>query len=651
MKKRKTIQTHVTSNTNSNLNSFERAGGIRLAHTSLLSAVLVAFAFLLSFSFSPSRITQHVSRPTPLDLHRAARDPAYRAAMQMAQQKRYHDALKSFRQIAAAQSHADVGTLAQYQIGYCYLALNQKQKARAAFQQFVKSHPDTPLTAPAQAKIRQPTHAPWFVLCAFLFTSIPVAGFAGRGLDVGLTLHHNSSDLNATAPLSAGWTHSYNVTLSVDAMTGDVTVREGTGRRHTFWRNADGSYTHPPGDFETLVKNADNTYTLTRHSQVKLHFDSQNRLSTLVDPNNNTVMLAYNGQGRLTSITEPSGKALTLTYNGNGQIASITNPLNQSVTFTYDLLTDYLYTVTYPNGATLTFTYDVQGRIWSITDERGNVWEYDYDANGRIIEAHHPGTPANALRTYTYFSDGVDVTDQTNKVIGYRENANGELSQVIVDPYGLGLTSSASYDSQHNSTSHTNPRGYTTTTTYDSNGNALSVTDPLSRTVTMTYDSRNNLLTVTDNANHTTTYTYNASGNLASMRDALNHTTSFGYNGMGWRTSRTDALNRTTNYSYDHLGRLTTITYPNSSQTTFSYDAAGRLTSITAASKTTSYGYDANSNLTTQTNPNGTSVTQTFNAADELTSVLNKKSDASTLSQFTYTYNTDGLRSQLSEML
>ncbi len=587
-----------------------------------------------------------------------------------------------------------------------------------------------------------------------LFTSIPVAGFAGRGLDIGLTLHHNSSDLNTSAPLSAGWTHSYNITLTESQPGGgDVTVREGTGRRHTFLRNADGSYTHPAGVFETLVQNADGTYTLTRHSQVQLNFDSANRLSTMVDPNGNTVTLSYNAQGQLTSVTEASGKALSFAYNGEGKLSAVTDPLNRTVSFTYDGLTGYLYTVTYPDNTTLTFTYDVQGRIWSITDPRGNVWEYDYDMDGRIVEAHHPGTGQNALRTYTWLGNGVDVTDQTNKVVGYRKNANGELSQVIIDPSGLALTSSASYDSQHNATSATNPRGYTTTTTYDNSGNALSVTDPLNRTVTMTYDNRNNPLTVTDNAGHvtqyaydahdnltqvtdalnnqttytydaygnrltqtlnghTTTFGYDSTGNLTSLQDALGNTTSFSYNAVGWRTSRTDALNRTTNYSYDVMGQLTTITYPNSSQvtytydaagnrtqmvdstgtttwtynarnlatseskggegitysyddasrktsqtdqanvtTSYSYDAAGRLTSVTADGKTTTYGYDANSNLTTQTNPNGTTVTQTFNNADELTSLVNKKSDASTLSQFSYTYNSDGLRSQVNETL
>ena len=88
---------------------------------------------------------------------RAALDPAYRAAMQAAQQKRFHDALKAFEQLAAAPPNATVGALAQYQIGYCYLALKQKQNALTAFEQFVRLHPHTPLTAPAQEKIRQLT--------------------------------------------------------------------------------------------------------------------------------------------------------------------------------------------------------------------------------------------------------------------------------------------------------------------------------------------------------------------------------------------------------------------------------------------------------------------------------------------------------------
>jgi len=59
---------------------------------------------------------------------------------------------------------------------------------------------------------------------------------------------------NPASPLSAGWTHSYNVTLTESLPDGgDVTVREGTGRKHTFLRNADGSYTPPAGRMTTMA--------------------------------------------------------------------------------------------------------------------------------------------------------------------------------------------------------------------------------------------------------------------------------------------------------------------------------------------------------------------------------------------------------------
>jgi hypothetical protein len=54
--------------------------------------------------------------------------------MQAAQQKRFRAALKAFEHLAAVPSNAAVGALARYQIGYCYLALQQKQHALAAFQ-------------------------------------------------------------------------------------------------------------------------------------------------------------------------------------------------------------------------------------------------------------------------------------------------------------------------------------------------------------------------------------------------------------------------------------------------------------------------------------------------------------------------------------
>src|SRR5205823_13487604 len=67
----------------------------------------------------------------------------------------------------------------------------------------------------------------------------------------------------ARPPISSGWTHSYNVYLN-GAGTSSVTVVEGDGSQNTFSQNMDGSFTAPAGDFDTLVRNQNGTYTLTR---------------------------------------------------------------------------------------------------------------------------------------------------------------------------------------------------------------------------------------------------------------------------------------------------------------------------------------------------------------------------------------------------
>ncbi|MCS6862729.1 MAG: cysteine peptidase family C39 domain-containing protein [Abditibacteriales bacterium] len=137
----------------------ERSEAIPYGGDDFASFLATAALRPLTLLFTLAQPPNHSATHPPDAFLRAAHHPAYRAAMQLAQQKRFRAALKSFEHLAAAPPNAAVGALAQYQIGYCYLALNQPEKARAAFKNFVQLHPHTPLTAPAQAKIRQLTQA------------------------------------------------------------------------------------------------------------------------------------------------------------------------------------------------------------------------------------------------------------------------------------------------------------------------------------------------------------------------------------------------------------------------------------------------------------------------------------------------------------
>ena len=71
-------------------------------------------------------------------------------------------------------------------------------------------------------------------------------GFGTRGIPIQLARTYNSMD-PADGLFGVGWTSTYDVSLSADSSTGDVTVRNQDGRRDLYTLNGDGSYTPPSG--------------------------------------------------------------------------------------------------------------------------------------------------------------------------------------------------------------------------------------------------------------------------------------------------------------------------------------------------------------------------------------------------------------------
>lgn len=150
-------------------------------------------------------------------------------------------------------------------------------------------------------------------------TIFPVVDWPCRGgiLSVELTLYHNADKTPNQAPppifpelppLGQGWSHSYLTSLSEETSTGDVTITEGDGREHRFTKNPDQSYTHPNGIFESLAKDPDGSFSLTRHDQIVWNFDSSSRLESIVDLSGNTISLGYDTNGQLSTLTDPNGQ-------------------------------------------------------------------------------------------------------------------------------------------------------------------------------------------------------------------------------------------------------------------------------------------------------------------------------------------------------
>lgn len=72
----------------------------------------------------------------------------------------------------------------------------------------------------------------------------------------------------------------------------------------------------PDGNFATIERNVDGSYTYTLKDGTIHHFVNGLQLD-VVDRNGNNTIYAYDGQNRLVSITDPVGLVTTLEYTGS----------------------------------------------------------------------------------------------------------------------------------------------------------------------------------------------------------------------------------------------------------------------------------------------------------------------------------------------
>lgn len=460
-----------------------------------------------------------------------------------------------------------------------------------------------------------------------------------KGIPFAFTRSYNSAD-GYSGPLGSGWTHSYNLFLTV-AASGIVTIKEPDGHEDSFAPVGAGAYNSAtPGLFDSLTQNTDGTFTLTRKTQIKLSFSSTGKLMSIADRNGNTVALAYNGSGNLTTVTDGTGRVFTLAYDGSGRISSLSDPAARSWSYGYDA-NGNLKSVRDATGAVTQYGYDASHRMTSASDARGVTFlQNAYDGLGRVT-AQSNGRLFSTTLSYNTPSVGTTtITDPLGNATQHVYDTNLRLVSVID---AKGGTRAYAYDANNNQTSLTNQNGGVTTLSYDHRGNVVGVSDPFGNSTALAFSATNDLLSTTNPKGNTTTFSYDGRGNLTQVRDAAGGVASFAYDGSGLLLSKIDARGNTGSFTYDSFGDAVTSTTPSGGVTLFSYDGVGRVTAVTdpnghtrhstydavnrlltqsdALNDTVQLAYDAIGNRVKVTDANGNATNYAYDATNNLTTV------------------------------
>jgi RHS repeat-associated protein len=390
-----------------------------------------------------------------------------------------------------------------------------------------------------------------------------------------------------------------------------------------------------PGTYEQLVKNTDNTYTVTFKDGRIHRFGANGKILYKQDRNGNQTTYNYGTNGNLANITDAFGRTIFFTIT-NGLVTQITDAIGIVATYDYFPSTFNLKSVTYLDGSKYQFEYGVFGGktvLTTVKDALNNILEtHAYDSSARATTSEMHGGVEKYTLDYSQLYATIPyttVTDAFGRVTRYyvdRSKQRHVITKVegSCNCGGSSQTTNYEYDANLNKTKKTDGNGNITTMTYDANGNMLTETDPTG-TKTYTYNANGQVLTATDQMSGVTTMVYNVTGQPLTLTDALSKVTTLTYNTRGQVLTLKDARNKTTTLTYDAFGNLSQVKDPNLKLTTFTYDARNRmLTQKNALNFTTTFAYDLNNRVNKITYPDLKFVEYTYDLAGRRTSAKNE---------------------------
>lgn len=385
--------------------------------------------------------------------------------------------------------------------------------------------------------------------------------YSGLGPPIKMTRTWNmprNSAITVFGMFGDRWTFSYEMSIDHSGQSENppfkkVFLKKGSGQRLVYYVDLSGTppitASPPTGVYDTLVWYGGYWLLTEKDTHWVYRFDkvsgkNYSRLSSISDPNGNTITLTYDTDQTLKSVTDAAGRTTSFTYDANKHCIAMKAPDGREATYAYDPAGHLIETKDFL-GSITTFTYDnkhymtsmnaagkttlfstdaVTGKIQTVTDARGNVTQYQENTSGSggILVTD----PEGHIRYYSSSQQGYTAIEMNMglKTFTLTSYLNGRPSE-FTD--AKGNIHKYEYDTRGNLTKITDPLYHVTTFTYDSDDNLIGMTDALGATWTTDYDNRRNPVRLTSPTGRKTTMTYNSKGQLTGKTDAAGKKRSF----------------------------------------------------------------------------------------------------------------------------
>ena len=395
--------------------------------------------------------------------------------------------------------------------------------------------------------------------------------------------------------LIAKWGVDQLIKKAVSATLGDDTVQ--------FVTQPDGSFT-PPANCTMSLAKSDSTYNLSERHGRTFKFDSDGRLTNILDQYGQGMNLTYNASNWVTKVTDWKGRYLELNYSGIPlRLTSVTDSTGRSLFYGYT--TNFspagdLVFASDPESKTNTFLYDIAHQIITTRNALGQIVVSNaYDLFGRVTNQYSQGI---ATQQWSFFWSGFVNTEQ--------DPAGGK--RIFF------------YDGQSREIGQQNALGQTSWTEYDGQSHVVRTVSPLNEVTEFQFDGRHNLVRVIDPLNFTNSFTFDSQDRLTSSVDARGNSSRFGYNSKFQITGSTNGAGDWQTFVFNATdGTLTTRTDAGGT-TTHAYDSWGQLSSVVhpGGLGTELFLNNALGDVLTRTNARGFITTLQYNARRELTNTV-----------------------------